>query len=65
MYLAITTIAIPTWMGIIPPGSDFEIKKLPFRSHLTGRLITEGTWISYRGMPVQLQSHEFLLALIV
>lgn len=65
MYCAITTIPIPTFFGIIKPGTYFEIKKLPFRSHITGRLITEGTWIIYKGLPVQLQSHEFVLAVFI
>ncbi|WP_439516410.1 hypothetical protein [Sediminibacterium sp.] len=61
MYYALIALPIPTLMGIIPAGSSYEIRKLPFRSHLTGRLITEGTWISFRGLPVQLQQHEFML----
>jgi len=61
MYYALIALPIPTLMGIVLPGYSYEIKKLPFRSHLTGRLITEGTWISFRGIPVQLQQHEFAL----
>lgn len=61
MYYALIALPIPTLMGVIPVGSSYEIRKLPFRSHLTGRLITEGTWIIFRGFPVQLQNHEFML----